>query len=98
MYLIPTLKKSQNLNFKFQGVQVRARPRVQCHLSAIKLQEGQGGTSKEDQEIKTAAEDPTGSEAANHEKGAAPTRPSAFFGLPRDPTFRESLPLRLPYN
>ena len=50
-------------------MQVRAGSRVQHHRSTIKLQEGQGRKAKEDQEIKTAAENPTGAKAANHEKG-----------------------------
>ena len=55
--------------FIFQGVQVRAGTGVQHHSSTIKLQEGQGREAEEDQEIKTAAENPAGTKATKHEKG-----------------------------
>ena len=50
-------------------MQVRARSRVQCNFSTIKLQEGQRGEAKETKKIKATPKNPTGSKASNHEKG-----------------------------
>ena len=50
-------------------MQVRARSRVQCNFSTIKLQEGQRGEAKETEKIKASPKNPTGSKASNHEKG-----------------------------
>ena len=57
----------------FQGMQVRAGSRIQCHLATIKPQEGQrrgqGGKAEETKKIKTAPKNSTRTQEEKHEKG-----------------------------